>query len=103
MGRGGKLVLSVESSMARVCVRIQDNGPGIPHEQLSKLGQPFFTTKATGTGIGLMIAYRLIEELGGKITVESTMGEGTVFQVCLPHQTDAAVSLSAPGSVAVSS
>ncbi|WDL95106.1 ATP-binding protein [Alicyclobacillus sp. ALC3] len=87
MGQGGKLSLRIEPSQSRITIQIEDNGPGMSKEQMSRLGQPFYSTKTDGTGIGLMIAYRLVEDLHGRITVTSTPGNGTCFQVHLPIET----------------
>lgn len=67
-----------------VCINVQDNGVGIPNERLEKLGEPFYSTKEKGTGLGLMTCYRIVEYHQGKIKVESVEGEGTTFCVCLP-------------------
>ncbi|HEX2141146.1 MAG TPA: ATP-binding protein [Candidatus Limnocylindria bacterium] len=69
-----------------VRVRICDTGPGIPPEVQQRLFEPFFTTKApgVGTGLGLHIAYSVIARQGGRIEIESTVGEGTCFVVTLP-------------------
>ncbi|WAA11134.1 PAS domain-containing sensor histidine kinase [Fervidibacillus albus] len=67
-----------------VKVSIQDEGSGISKDKIKKLGQPFYTTKERGTGLGLMISYKIIKEHGGKIEVESELGKGTVFHVMLP-------------------
>jgi two-component system nitrogen regulation sensor histidine kinase GlnL len=61
-----------------------DNGPGIPPEHLPRLFTPFFTTKSQGTGLGLAISQRIITQHGGRIRVDSTLGQGTLFQVYLP-------------------
>lgn len=68
-----------------VVTEVRDTGPGMTKEVLKKLFTPFFTTKAPGigTGLGLTICQRIIAGLGGEITVESTLGEGTVFRVIL--------------------
>ena len=72
--RDGLLVLTVE-----------DNGSGIPPEVVSRVFDPFFTTKVDGgTGLGLAISKQIVEELGGKIEVSSTVGKGTLFYVYLP-------------------
>ncbi len=68
------------------CVEIQviDHGQGIPPEHLSKIFDPFFTTKEKGTGLGLSVVYGIVEKHGGRIAVESRVGEGTTMTVRLP-------------------
>jgi signal transduction histidine kinase len=61
-----------------------DRGPGIPPEAERQLFNPFFTTKDTGTGLGLPISVRIVEEHGGTVEVQSRVGEGTTFRVLLP-------------------
>jgi len=63
---------------------IQDNGIGIPPQNMARLFEPFFTTKPTGTGLGLLITRRIIQEHRGAITVESQPDQGTTFQITLP-------------------
>lgn len=65
-------------------VRIQDTGVGIPQNQLSRLFDPFFTTRPKGTGLGLTIAHRVIQEHNGRIRVASVPGEGSIFTIELP-------------------
>jgi len=68
-----------------VSVTVRDNGIGIPEDQRRHIFEPFFTTKKNeGTGLGLSITYGLVERLGGKITVDSQVGEWTKFTVILP-------------------
>jgi two-component system NtrC family sensor kinase len=71
-----------------VQVEIADNGCGIPPETLKHIFEPFFTTKTKGehkgTGLGLSITYGLVKKLGGRINVDSTVGQGTTFTVLLP-------------------
>jgi PAS domain S-box-containing protein len=67
-----------------VIVKITDTGTGIPAEELPRIWEPFFTTKAKGTGLGLAIIYAVIKKHGGTITVESTVGTGTTFTLILP-------------------
>jgi signal transduction histidine kinase len=64
-------------------IRIKDNGPGIPPEVLEKIFIPFYTTKPSGTGLGLALVHRIVTEHGGKVTVVSGQ-EGTTFIVSLP-------------------
>ncbi len=67
-----------------ICVTIADNGVGIAQENFPQIFQPFFTTKPEGTGLGLAVTQRIVKEHGGTITVESRVGEGTSFRLCLP-------------------
>ncbi|MFJ5622307.1 PAS domain S-box protein [Peribacillus loiseleuriae] len=67
-----------------VKISIIDQGPGIPEEKLRRLGEPFYTTKERGTGLGLMVSYKIIEEHKGYIEVESEVGKGTAFHIFLP-------------------
>ena len=95
MEDGGRLTLRSHRTPARpeeLVVEIQDTGHGIPPGQLSKIFEPFYTTKppGRGTGLGLSICYGLVHEHRGRIEVESEQGRGTVFRVYLPALTDAA-------------
>ena len=65
-------------------ISVIDRGSGIDQKNLENIFNPFFTTKAEGVGLGLAIVSKIIDEHGGKITVESTPGEGSVFRVYLP-------------------
>nr|WP_236692992.1 ATP-binding protein [Aneurinibacillus tyrosinisolvens] len=61
-----------------------DEGCGISEERLTRLGEPFYTTKEKGTGLGLTVSYRIIENHGGTINIQSQAGEGTEVSVILP-------------------
>jgi two-component system NtrC family sensor kinase len=78
-----------ESQPGIVAVEVQDEGHGIPREELTKVFEPFYTTKAPGkgTGLGLSICYGIISDHGGRIEVDSTVGEGTTFRIVLPGST----------------
>ncbi|MEW6536655.1 MAG: transporter substrate-binding domain-containing protein [Candidatus Auribacterota bacterium] len=67
-----------------VCVSIQDRGTGIAKEDLHRIFDPYFTTKSTGTGLGLATSYSIVKKHGGIITVESELGYGTAVSVYLP-------------------
>ncbi|SHF04140.1 PAS domain S-box-containing protein [Desulforamulus putei DSM 12395] len=67
-----------------ICLSVIDDGPGIPPENLDKLGTPFFTTKDKGTGLGLSISYTIVDRHRGRIEVDSKLGEGTRFSIYLP-------------------
>lgn len=82
--RDGRIELSVTTKPGGVEVGVRDNGSGVAPEHLPKLFQPYFTTKAHGTGLGLFVTRKLVEEHGGTVAFESTPGKGTVFRVLLP-------------------
>jgi two-component system NtrC family sensor kinase len=87
MLQGGRLTLRTrpESSAGPgVEVLISDTGTGIAPEHLGRIFQPFFTTKSQGTGLGLTITARVVEQHGGRIRVESVPGRGTTFTIALP-------------------
>lgn len=85
---GGKLVIGTEysSDNGKITVYFKDTGAGIPAKNLSRLFEPFFTTKkkGKGVGLGLSVAYGIIEEHGGSINTDSQAGKGTTFRVELP-------------------
>jgi PAS domain S-box-containing protein len=85
---GGTLVVRSRSGEGgQVIVEFIDNGPGIATEDLSRVGQPFFTTKRGGTGLGVAIAQRIVERHGGTLVFESALGRGTTARVSLPVAT----------------
>jgi signal transduction histidine kinase len=67
-----------------VTLEVRDEGAGIPADQLESIFHPFFTTKEQGTGLGLSLVHQMVVEHGGEISVESQVGQGTVFRVLLP-------------------
>ena len=67
-----------------ICVTIRDNGPGIPKDKINKIFQPYYTTKETGSGLGLASCYSIIQRHGGYITVDSEVDVGTIFTMYLP-------------------
>jgi two-component system NtrC family sensor kinase len=69
-----------------VIIAIQDNGPGLPPDQLKRIFEPFYTTKASGTGLGLYVVKQLVEKNGGRVQVRSKPGSGTAFDILLPSQ-----------------
>ena len=88
MPPGGTLVVRSRSGEGgQVIVEFIDNGPGIAAEDLSRVGQPFFTTKRGGTGLGVAIAQRIVERHGGTLVFESVPGRGTTARVSLPVAT----------------
>jgi len=80
----GEIYLSVREEKGTIILSVKDNGKGIPEENLGRIFNLYFTTKAEGTGIGLSVVQRIIQEHEGIITVESKVGEGTIFTIKLP-------------------
>ena len=85
IGEGGRLAVSVGERQGRVAVSFADDGPGIPPETLRQLGNPFITTKARGSGLGLFLSRRLVQAAGGTLEIESESGRGTTCTVHLPR------------------
>ena len=83
MPKGGELTINTTKAHDSALITIQDTGAGIPAENLEKIFNPFFTTKAQGQGLGLAICKRLVEAQGGEITVTSDVGKGSTFTVKL--------------------
>jgi PAS domain S-box-containing protein len=84
MTRGGLLTLRTGSLADGIWASVADTGGGIPPEQLQRIGEPFYTTKKKGSGLGLMIVRRIIREHGGSIDIDSHVGRGTTVRVWLP-------------------
>jgi len=85
-GQGGSVavVLSADDSAQRALIEVIDSGRGIPPEDISKVFEPYYSTKETGTGLGLAIVKKAIDEHGGAISVTSKQGAGTTFAITLP-------------------
>ena len=92
-GSGGKIEVALSSENGRVRIDVTDSGRGIAPDDISKVFEPYYSTKETGTGLGLAIVKKAIEDHHGTITVKSKVGEGTTFTITLP------VSVSEPGAV----
>jgi signal transduction histidine kinase len=92
MRGSGTLTLSTRRVGEQAELGIGDTGPGIPPEILSRIFEPFFSTKGptTGTGLGLSISYAIVKRHGGEIVVDTTVGVGTTFRVRLPLAAQAA-------------
>ncbi|GIM48038.1 hypothetical protein DNHGIG_35870 [Collibacillus ludicampi] len=85
MPNGGEIDIQVKMrDKDHVQVRFIDHGCGISKERIRKLGEPFYTTKEKGTGLGLMICYKIIEAHRGQIHIDSEIGKGTIVDVLLP-------------------
>ena len=90
LGTGGRLTISAQQTAEGAVIEIADTGSGIEASILEKIFDPFFTTKADepdshgGNGLGLAFSARIVESHGGSITVQSSLGQGTSFQVTIP-------------------
>ncbi|WP_299802916.1 ATP-binding protein [uncultured Shewanella sp.] len=69
-----------------VKIEVEDEGKGIPEEELNRIFDPFYTTRKDGTGLGLSLSYGIIKRIGGTIEVNSTVGKGSIFTIGLYHQ-----------------
>lgn len=87
LDRKGEIRLTSHQKDHVICLDVRDNGPGIHPDHLGRIFDPFFTTKEgdQGTGLGLFVVHRILENLNGSIRVDSTPGQGTCFTVCLPE------------------
>ena len=73
------------SDESHVTVRFTDTGGGISPDNLSRVFEPYFTTKTSGTGLGLLIVRRIVREHGGELSIESSEGKGLTLTIRLPH------------------
>jgi PAS domain S-box-containing protein len=91
MPTGGNLTITAGKIQDSTVLTVQDTGTGIPAENLEKIFNPFFTTKAQGQGLGLAVCKRLVEAQGFTITVKSAIGEGSTFTITMPSKSAGAV------------
>ena len=84
MPDGGVLTLVAEQTDDEVRISVADTGTGIPEELLTKIFEPYFTTKKSGTGLGLTITFKIVKEHSGDISLESKEGSGSTFMIHLP-------------------
>ena len=84
MPEGGKLTVSLKPDGEFVRVEVTDSGMGMPEEILDKVFKPFFSTKKDGTGLGLTLVKRIMEEHDGKIEIDSRQGQGTTVSLLFP-------------------
>jgi len=82
---GGLITVSTEARADRLLVLVKDTGCGIPPDRLAAIFEDFVTTKRRGLGLGLAISRKIVEQLGGHITVTSEVGKGTTFVVDFPR------------------
>ncbi|WP_078427947.1 PAS domain S-box protein [Alkalihalobacterium alkalinitrilicum] len=84
MPEGGNLEINMENKDPYVIIQVHDQGCGIDKEKIEKLGEPFYSSKDHGTGLGLMVCFKIIEEHNGHIVIESEEGVGTTVSISLP-------------------
>jgi two-component system NtrC family sensor kinase len=86
MQQGGKLTIDCQEFGDELILNFQDTGQGIAEENMPHIFDPFFTTKGVGegTGLGLAVTYSLVQRMHGKISVDSSPGEGTIFTITIP-------------------
>lgn len=84
MPQGGRIVLSARREGSSVVISVKDSGAGIPKESLERIFDPFFSTKLTGTGLGLALTQQIVAEHGGQLRVESAVGVGSEFLLAMP-------------------
>jgi two-component system sensor histidine kinase HydH len=87
MDKGGELRIELGTTKENQIIEIiiSDTGCGINSQDLSKIFDPYYTTKSSGTGLGLAITHNIVEAIGGKIEVSSVQGKGTVFKIIIPN------------------
>jgi two-component system, NtrC family, nitrogen regulation sensor histidine kinase NtrY len=85
MGTSVEILISVETNETQAFIRVKDNGTGITEDQIQTIFEPYFTTKSTGTGLGLAMVKQIVETHHGSIEIEKTSLEGTTVLVSLPR------------------
>ncbi|OOR15740.1 PAS domain-containing sensor histidine kinase [Bacillus cereus] len=105
MPDGGKISIHIkEMNEGGIIIDVVDEGIGIPEERIKRLGEPFYSTKEKGTGIGLMLSYKIIESHHGTISIMSDVGVGTTVTIYLPKfQNEPSISKSEDRSVTIRS
>jgi len=96
MPSGGRLMIKTAVAEGGLIINLADTGVGIPEDNLHKIFEPYFTTRDTGTGLGLTMVYKTIKEHQGEIHVESTPDQGTVFTITLPIPQNERMLIGAP-------
>ncbi|OZM58665.1 hypothetical protein CIB95_03600 [Lottiidibacillus patelloidae] len=84
MPQGGNVLIKVFARNDQVVIRFIDEGVGIPEERIERIGEPFFTLKEKGMGLGMTMSFKIIEEHAGEIKIKSKVGVGTTVDVLLP-------------------
>ena len=83
-GENSFVDISLREKKDSMEIQVTDYGTGIPASEITRIFDPFYTTKETGNGLGLLVTYRVIKDHGGNISVKSKPGEGTTFFISIP-------------------
>ncbi|WP_239534208.1 ATP-binding protein [Thalassobacillus pellis] len=81
----GRIAINIVCENEKALITVKDNGKGLSEEQLQRLGEPFFSTKKDGTGLGIMVTKKMVADLGGTINFASEPGRGTTVAILLPY------------------
>ncbi|MBK8012821.1 MAG: HAMP domain-containing protein [Deltaproteobacteria bacterium] len=85
MANGGQLILRLERSADQTALVVADSGAGIPKDKLDRIFDPFYSTKLTGTGLGLALCHQIVAEHGAQLRVTSEVGQGSEFRIVFPN------------------
>jgi len=88
MPDGGMLAIAIKSTPAKVSVHVTDEGIGMTKEEVRRLGEPYFSSKIKGTGLGMMVTYSIVSQMNGHIFVDSEKDKGTEFRLEFPNLTN---------------
>jgi two-component system sensor histidine kinase HydH len=86
MPEGGEVLVRASNTPTAAVIRVRDHGPGIAEDDVDSIYDPFFTTKPTGTGLGLPVAYQIVKQHGGELLLESNGPAGACFKVSIPYR-----------------
>ncbi|WP_449603861.1 ATP-binding protein, partial [Paenibacillus sp. Marseille-Q9583] len=81
---GGTLFIDISEKKQNIIISIRDTGIGMTKEEISRLGKPYYSTKAEGTGLGMLMVYSTIDKVKGIVEVDSEKGKGTTFIITIP-------------------
>jgi signal transduction histidine kinase len=84
LSKGGTIEICLDDNPKYAVLVVEDNGGGIPKKNLKEVTKPFFSTKKHGSGLGMSIVNTIVQEHGGKLEIESTLGSGTRVLVSIP-------------------
>lgn len=80
----GQISFYVGKNNHQAVIKIKDTGRGMTKEEINRLGEPYFSSKVTGTGLGMMVVYSILKNMNGSLHVESEIGKGTEFTIYIP-------------------